>query len=85
MGCKIQTLSVRACARTRTRAIFVHSGAEGAYKMCVRVRAYYTFLVRTCADVRRTSASPFFIKLKKKKREKKNVGKKVQVRGGAQK
>ena len=52
----IKTLSVRACARTRTRAgaaIFVHSGAEGALKMCVRVRAYNTFLVRTRADVRR--------------------------------
>ena len=34
-------------------AIFVHSGAEGALKMCVRVRAYNTFLVRTRADVRR--------------------------------
>ena len=64
VGPILQTLSVRACARTRTRAgaaIFVHSGAEGAYKMCVRVRAYYTFLVRTCADVRRTSPRPFFI------------------------
>ena len=34
-------------------AIFVHSGAEGALKICVRVRAYNTFLVRTRADVRR--------------------------------
>ena len=46
---------MRACTHTRTRAgvaIFVQSGAEGALKMCVRVRAYNTFLVRTCADVR---------------------------------
>ena len=55
---------MRACARTRTRAgaaIFVHSGAEGALKMCVRVRAYNTFLVRTRADVRSMSARPFLI------------------------
>ena len=38
----VQTFSVRACGRAPTRAgaaIFVHSGAEGALKMCVRVRA----------------------------------------------
>ena len=55
-----QTFSVRACARTRTRAraaIFVHSGAGGALKVCVRVRAYTNFLVRTCADMR---GPPFF-------------------------
>ena len=45
---------MRAYARMRTcagAAIFVHSGAEGALKMCVQVRVYNTFLVRTCADV----------------------------------
>ena len=50
----MQTFSVRACGRTRTRmraAIFVHSVAGRALKMCVRVRAYTNFLVRTCADV----------------------------------
>ena len=43
------------CVRVRTRvgaAIFVHLGAEGALKMCVQVRAYSTFLVRTRANVR---------------------------------
>jgi len=78
---RTQTLSVRACARTRTRAgavIFVHSGAEGALKMCVRVHAYNTFLVRTGADVRRSAphvrTSIFFIinqyKFSKKKKKK---------------
>ena len=44
----LETFSVRACARTRARAaIFVHSGAGGALKVCVRVRAYTIFLVRT--------------------------------------
>ena len=45
---------MRAYARMRTcagAAIFVHSGAEGALKMCVQVRVYNTFLMRTCADV----------------------------------
>ena len=52
---------MRACARIRAgAAIFVHLGAEGALKMFVRVRAYNT-LVRTCGDVRHTSARPFFI------------------------
>ena len=38
----MQTFSVRACGCTRTRmraAIFVHSVAGRALKMCVRVRA----------------------------------------------
>ena len=68
----MQTFSVRARA-----AIFVHLGAGGALKMCVRV--YTNFLLRTCADVRRTSAPPFFyrkilksIKFRKKKLKKKN-------------
>ena len=46
-----KTFSVRACA-----AIFVQTGAENFSEMCVRVRAYITFKVRTCA---RTSARPF--------------------------
>ena len=43
------------CVRARA-AIFVQIGAENFSEMCVRVRAYITFKVRTCA---RTSARPF--------------------------
>ena len=47
-----QTLSVRACARTRTRAgaaIFVHLGAGKCSEICVRVRVCTPL---KCADVR---------------------------------
>ena len=53
---------MRACARTRTRAcaaIFVQIGAENFSEMCVRVSAYITCKVPTCAH---TSACPFLAK-----------------------
>ena len=55
---------MRACARMRTRAsaaIFVQIGAQNFSEMCVRVRAYITFNVRTCA---RTAAPLFLVKKK---------------------
>ena len=53
---------MRACACTRTRAgaaIFVQIGARKCSEMCVRLRAYISFKVWTCA---RTSAPQFLVK-----------------------
>ena len=80
---------MRACTRTHAgAAIFVQSGTEGALQMCVRVRAYITFLVRTCADVRRTSIihiksiQIYFQKMKKKKKLKKCAGARAAAKTG---
>ena len=60
----LQTFSVRACTRMRTRAgaaIFLQIGAPKCSEMCVRVRAYISFKVRTWA---RKSTLQFLVKKK---------------------